>query len=361
MSQRLQSRRRVITLLALSASTALGAFALWRVVRGDWAEAVLDTAACLTMLAVLWVARRGKKVELAGILLCVLNSIFAAAGTFLVGPPASGWVYLALVSNFYVAPARTAALSSGCLVIAASASLFLRQADLTAFATMITWTLVCVFTYVFAFHVQLQQGSLEQLANVDPLTQVPNRRAMETDLQRALENQGPTGAGLLVLDIDKFKAVNDRFGHGVGDEVLEALAAVLRAELRRHDRVYRFGGEEFVLLLPALPAAALAATGERIRLAVEGAVRSPGGVITVSVGGAIANGDTEWQNWFARADAALYRAKDDGGNSVQIAPPTELTGANARRGSGAAGDPENEKARPRGADHDLHDAGDDGA
>ena len=138
--------------------------------------------------------------------------------------------------------------------------------------------------------------------------------------------------GLLILDLDRFKAINDERGHLAGDEVLRAASDALRRVLRVGDSAYRYGGEEFVaLILLTRPSEALAAA-ERIRAAIEIAAdpqrgNAPYGHLTTSVGvTTIGPADlfADDASWLARADAALYRAKTNGRNRAEAARATRL-------------------------------------
>jgi diguanylate cyclase (GGDEF)-like protein len=154
-------------------------------------------------------------------------------------------------------------------------------------------------------------------ASHDPLTGLANRRHAETRLAAACADSDRRHEALsvLMLDIDHFKRVNDRYGHAGGDSVLVALAQRLRRELRGNDLAVRHGGEEFLVVLPACDAGAAMATAERIRLAVAAmTVATPDGDVrvTISVGAATRQPDEPPAALVARADAALYRAKAAG-------------------------------------------------
>ena len=122
---------------------------------------------------------------------------------------------------------------------------------------------------------------------------------------------------LAVVDVDHFKSVNDRYGHLIGDEVLLLMARILRSTFRHDDRLYRFGGEEFVVLARAVDAAAAASAFERLRRNVEGFSFPQVGRITVSIGyTAVREHDTP-SDAFERADRAVYLAKAQGRNQVR--------------------------------------------
>jgi diguanylate cyclase (GGDEF)-like protein len=128
---------------------------------------------------------------------------------------------------------------------------------------------------------------------------------------------GGTQVGFLVVDLDRFKRINDEHGHAVGDAVLERLAYVMRNSLRAFDLVYRLGGEEFVVVLPGVTLEKAAEIAERLRDAAERA-RPHGLDVTMSIGVAAAAGcELDFDDLYARADAALYAAKECGRNRVQ--------------------------------------------
>ncbi|NYZ63977.1 GGDEF domain-containing protein [Luteimonas deserti] len=315
-------RLAIISLLGVTTAVALGGFMVWRLTRGDWMAAGFDGLVMLGILAVVGLAWREGRTELAGTLMVVCNSLFCAAAWSVVGAAANGWVYVALMTNFYIARTRVAVWASVFLLAASMAALVTGDGPYHL-STPVTWLLIFAFSYAFSRRVSAHSDSLEQRANRDPLTQMPNRGALETCLESIVRRRRRGTSGLLILDIDRFKLVNDEFGHPAGDRVLLALADVLREELRQGDSVFRFGGEEFVLVLPSGSEATLAAAGERLREAVAARVAGPAGPITVSIGGAMYCGELDWQDWFARADASLYLSKRAGRNRVHVAHALE--------------------------------------
>jgi diguanylate cyclase (GGDEF)-like protein len=182
--------------------------------------------------------------------------------------------------------------------------------------------------------------SLEVTARTDELTGAGNRLKLHEDLKAARSRLARTGNrfGLLEVDLDHFKAVNDAFGHLAGDEVLRRVSKSLRDSLRAGDSVYRYGGEEFLVLLADVSGGVLE-VGERIRAAIEclGLIHPsnpPRDFVTVSVGAAaIGPADLEATNddWFARVDVALYQAKAGGRNRVSVAASTTGTTAGRSR------------------------------
>ncbi|MFZ5663369.1 MAG: diguanylate cyclase [Pseudomonadota bacterium] len=158
----------------------------------------------------------------------------------------------------------------------------------------------------------------------DALTGLPNRRAAEARLavERARAHRGGAPLSLLMLDIDHFKRVNDRWGHADGDRVLAAVARLLAREVRECDLAARFGGEEFLVVLPDSGPREALDVAERIRALIERTrVDVPNGRIgiTVSIGAATLRSNEDEATLLARADAALYRAKAAGRNRTEAA------------------------------------------
>ncbi|HOX45568.1 MAG TPA: GGDEF domain-containing protein [Myxococcota bacterium] len=165
-------------------------------------------------------------------------------------------------------------------------------------------------------------------ATRDALTGLHNRPSLEERLARELERHGRyrRGLALLVLDLDRFKSLNDAHGHAAGDAVLRATGQVLRAQLRASDLAARVGGEEFVVLLPECDPAQAREAAEKLRRELAGLeVAGPGGArlrVTASVGVALAGPAADSPAaLLARADAACYRAKQGGRDRVCCAPP----------------------------------------
>ena len=314
-------RLTIITLLGSVTAVVVLGFVTWRLVRGEWAAAAMDAALVVTLTTIMRMAWRSGRTERAGAWMVVLNSGFAILACVTIGAAAHGWIYVVLMTNFYLAPVRVAGWSGLVLLVFASAALLVGDIGPYHVGTLVTWALVYGFSHAFARRQRKHSDLLEGLASLDPLTRIPNRGVLEADLRDAIAKGQGGRMGLLVLDIDRFKAVNDTYGHAAGDAVLIELAALLDEALRQGDTVYRFGGEEFVMLLPVGSEDALRRAAERVREAVASRLVGPGGQITVAVGGAMLSTERDWQDWFARADASLYLAKRAGGNVVHVADP----------------------------------------
>jgi diguanylate cyclase (GGDEF)-like protein len=163
-----------------------------------------------------------------------------------------------------------------------------------------------------------------QSALRDPLTDTGNRIAMDQTLQREIElaRRHMQPLSLLMLDIDHFKRVNDTHGHGAGDDVLKAVAASIKNQLRNVDMVFRYGGEEFLILLSNTSREAAALVGERLRCAAQAEDYPADGrtvELTVSLGCSTLLPGESAESLLRRADSALYVAKREGRNRLTMA------------------------------------------
>lgn len=160
--------------------------------------------------------------------------------------------------------------------------------------------------------------SLERLASADPLTGLANRRGGEKDISAEISRarRQNTPLSCVLLDIDHFKEVNDTFGHQAGDYVLREVSALLRRTVRAYDILVRWGGEEFLVVLPGVAHEQALKLAERIRQAIENMPLAGIGGITASVGVAALGSDYSFDAMFAVADRRLYSAKASGRNTV---------------------------------------------
>lgn len=185
-----------------------------------------------------------------------------------------------------------------------------------------------------ALELERQNASLAIESRLDALTQIANRRALEEDLERLWSESKQSGLPLTVVvaDIDHFKLVNDQFSHSVGDLVLQQCALLLRRQVRHLDVLARFGGEEFVLLLPNVDEISAYRFAERCRKVIaqhNWQLLEPNLAVTMSLGFASANNASSAQALFRLADDALFKAKKAGRNRVR--PMVKITKTKSER------------------------------
>jgi diguanylate cyclase (GGDEF)-like protein len=272
-------------------------------------------AASLASFAALWVLPRRVSGELFFVVMLLLL-VLVPMYSLHFGRPLHLWAFLfpAMVV-FVLAPGRALAAMVGYGAYVALALLpLLPSIDIVRFASV--YGVLTCFLYTFALLEQRLAVMLRYHSDHDALTNCLNRRTFNETLDALPRAAQPTA--FLLIDIDHFKAINDRQGHLVGDRVITEVAAALGRVLSPGTPLFRYGGEEFAVLLAPADDVAGAALAERIR-ASAATVLEHGEPLTVSIGVAVWPGPQEAVNAaLARADAALYRAKRSGRNRVVI-------------------------------------------
>ncbi len=178
-----------------------------------------------------------------------------------------------------------------------------------------------VLTNSMAAKLRLKSQELGRIAMMDPLLDIANRRLLEQRIQQELEKQRltPRYASLMFIDIDNFKEVNDRFGHKVGDALLETVSRILHSTTRKTDTPARLGGDEFVILMPDTSSEQAHAVAMQIMNAVSAMSITPGKAFqcTLSIGiASVLPGMLIVSDWLKAADDALYQAKRRGKNQI---------------------------------------------
>jgi len=169
---------------------------------------------------------------------------------------------------------------------------------------------------------ETQNIQLQEIASVDALTGLLNRHSINHCIEEEMERANRYGGdiSLLLIDLDHFKRINDIYGHAAGDGVLRTISAKLKNALRKLDSVARWGGEEFLVLLPGINTPEAVLVGEKLRREVENLVHQEKEIVTISIGISTWFKPESMETWFIRTDGALYQAKQGGRNQVRSAP-----------------------------------------
>ena len=321
----------IITFAGLLGLISITPYALYRWAQGDAKMALVDAVLASSTLCALYLSWVHNKAAAAGHILGLLYAAGAIMAAIFLPVAGLYWFYCVILFNFFILPPlRSTVVTLASLAFLCGyelfnpGSVFIDQQHLLMFACT---SLVCsMFAYMFAWRTTRQRRHLQLLAGMDPLTGIGNRRTLMKEMDIALAGFARHDAqcGLLLLDLDHFKRINDSHGHAEGDRVLIALANLLWQGSRRTDRLVRFGGEEFVLLLPNVDQAGLAKAADHIVTSVAQNLLSGGEPVTISVGGSLLEPDDDSTSWMHRADLCLYQAKEAGRNRSVIHRPAGL-------------------------------------
>lgn len=227
------------------------------------------------------------------------------------------WTYPSILLAHYTLPRFVG--NAIAIFLAVMVTLLAYQHISLAIALRVGATLgvTIVFANIFMSMIARLNARMSDLATVDSLTGAYNRRHLELSISRPVELKKRYGTpmSMLIIDVDHFKQINDRFGHAAGDTVLKDIASRLRTSLRTIDLLFRVGGEEFLALLPESDLSAAKVVAEKLRLAIA-AQPFDGLQVTVSIGAGELEAGEEGQDLIKRCDDALYQAKSLGRNQV---------------------------------------------
>lgn len=299
----------IVSLFLAAAALSVAPFAVYRLSSGQWLVALADAAIVAGMVAALVYVWKTGKVRLTGIIAAGFANAMAVIAIVGLGL-AHDWLYTALIATFLVTPRPFAIVCSSIVILAVAGwpgtgDTLVERLTFVAVASMIS-----LFSLIFASGVNRQQERLSRQAQIDPLTGVGNRRALEIELADRGRADGRNSLGVALLDIDHFKRVNDDHGHAAGDRVLVDLAKLLRRTVRRSDRIFRLGGEEFVVLFDGAGEGSLRAVTDKLMERIRSELEGPDGPITVSMGATVLHAGENTQDALDRADRAMYQAKE---------------------------------------------------
>jgi diguanylate cyclase (GGDEF)-like protein len=311
----------LLLLLCGSLAIAVTVLAYLRLRDEHWTLAFVDVGVISIMLLVFVFVYFSRRTRTIGILMALGFIGAALMSTLLLGTREVYWAFPALMLAYFMLDARQATILTGGFAGCFLAIVWdeLPAVDLTKICLALVTTVL--LANAFSLTNRRQLADLRRMVNIDPLTGAGNRRAqnLKLDSACAIFRRNERAASVLLLDIDFFKQINDTHGHIVGDQILVELSELVKRNTRATESLYRYGGEEFVVVAEQTSLDAAVNLAEKLRSQTERELFAAGIRITVSIGVAELQRGEEKEDWLRRADAALYRAKGRGRNKVIVA------------------------------------------
>ncbi|MFW2372744.1 MAG: GGDEF domain-containing protein [Gammaproteobacteria bacterium] len=304
--------------LSMVGALAISPFAVIRLWHGEWIIGLLDSILVVGMVFSGVFIYFTHKIKVAGIVLTVFTLTGTVVAIYLIGTNVVFWAYPAMVGVYFILVPRLAITLTLLAALALIPALY-QQMELTAVAAVIITLFVNnVFSYVFARRMHNQRDQLSLLVRRDPLTGAGNRRALDEKLDEiiALNKRIKHIVSVVVIDVDHFKRINDKYGHTMGDQVLVKLTNLIKKRIRATDSLYRYGGEEFVVILMNASLETAAFISEQLRIIIESNSLVDAEVMTISLGVAEFIEGESADHWLDRGDKALYQAKATGRNKT---------------------------------------------
>lgn len=280
---------------------------------------ILLPVVCLQIVTVYLLKKNGFS-RFAAWTIAFLQTLATTFFCFSVGLEASFWLFASGVANYYIVDRKVALTINAiaCFLVAVYA---LGEAAL-AIRYAASFIMINIFLFSFARQLEKKNAQLDHMLTVDPLTLAGNRTALEEALRRVKSqfDRHEIPVSLIMIDLDHFKRINDTHGHSEGDKVLNRIATLIKNRLRPTDSLFRFGGEEFIVITENTQLNQAAYLAEDIRRRVEGNAddqdKKADSPLTVSLGLAQLRGTEAADDWLGRADKAMYKAKAMGRNWI---------------------------------------------
>jgi len=307
---------------ALGGLTTSG-FAVLQLLRGDYATGIISSMGFVYFSIIVYTLLIHKKYLWKGrgfvlfIPMVILNvtNLHPEFGIY--------WAYVGVLSFFLVLELKDACIGVsiflGAIFYVVSLH-FPLPVQLRIYASLF---LVAIFSFLLSYFINRLLNQVTVLVTRDSLTHAYNRHTFNSSMKRALYTaiRYKTPASLFIFDLDFFKKVNDNYGHQAGDKVLKIVSSTIQNRLRDSDRLFRYGGEEFAILLNQTNEEVAIKLAEELRLLVESQDYGIDRTVTISGGVSAARASDQVSSWIERCDKALYEAKSSGRNNVILSHP----------------------------------------
>ena len=309
-----RSNKEIIVMsLSLTYALCVSVFAVIRLVNEEWLIGSLDAILASFGLYVFVYVWRTRKAHFPAYAIALIAVIGTVATLALKGPEQIYWAYPSVALVFYLLPNRHA-LILWAITAAIMLLLLIDLPTIKLITIAMTILITSFFCYFFSAKMNQQHARLRRIANEDVLTQIHNRRAYNQDTANLAHSK--TEESAVLFDLDKFKLVNDYFGHAKGDEVLKQVSQFIKSHISSDNRLYRIGGDEFAILCFGQNFNYAYQLAQKIHLEFNQSTINQEHGITLSMAAAQKETDESVTEWLGRLDSALYQAKKSGRNQI---------------------------------------------
>jgi len=309
---------KVLLSLSLLATVTISPFMFLRWLNGDITLAIINGIISLTAIIFFIFIYITRKIEIAQKIFSIFLASAVLTTTFIKGESQVLWAFPAVIAIYYLMPLKLAKITTTLLVIILSIIIYPKVELISLISIFATTGLTAALSFVIFRSYHEKQHELSLLASIDALTSSGNRRALDLKLSEVIASQQRETSTicLILIDLDEFKEINDSHGHAVGDQILVTVCELITKHTRVLDTLYRFGGDEFIIMPLKMNLATARILAEKIRCLIEQHSFVNNIKLTLSIGVAEYKINDTLDSWISRADAALYKAKENGRNSV---------------------------------------------
>lgn len=309
-----------LVLLSLTALATLivGTYAVIRWLNNETTIAVIDLIISITMAMLFIYIFKTRKLDITKHLFAVFLVIASTASIATKGQLQVYWLYPVIITIYYLIPAKGATYLCLLLITIATFIISNESTFINSLTILLTTLMTSVFSFIMFSSYERKILDIEALATIDQLTSTGNRRALDRKLANVIASQrrNTYDMCLILIDLDNFKQINDNHGHAIGDNVLISTCHLIKLHTRVMDSLYRFGGDEFVIMPLNMSIESARELAEKLRSIIESHEFVLDIKITLSIGVAEYKPGDSPEKWISRADSRLYRAKHEGRNKV---------------------------------------------
>ena len=293
-------------------------FCFLRLSLGDWAVAAVDGLGAISAFVCFRHVQRSRSVRFVGPFLAILALSGMTFNIFLLGVGDLYFLYPVVIAAFFLMPPTMALAITTFTSLLVTFFAYPTLQLFDAIKLLLSLLGTALFAFTFGWQRNRQRDYLRKLSRVDSLTGAGNRRALHEYMAEliAVHERDKQPMSLIILDLDDFKLINDQHGHLTGDKVLTQLTQLVMSRIRSTDRLFRYGGDEFLILANFSDANTSHVLAENIRQLIHANKVVAGQHVSVSLGvSQYRHGETA-DEWLVRADQAMYSVKQSGKNAV---------------------------------------------
>lgn len=304
--------------LSLLVSLCILPFAFIRYFSGEIILAIIDGTVSLTLLTFFLYVFFTRKIHTAKYAFAIFLAIASLATIAIKGQSQVLWIAPTIIAIHYLIPIKPAGIINTSFLLIMLIILYPLTNFIEYTTIIFTSGLTAVLSFAMFRSYHHKQDELSHLATIDPLTDSGNRRSLEAKLSEVIYSMGRAqhSACLLILDLDGFKGINDKYGHAIGDDILISVCKLVKSNTRVSDSLFRYGGDEFIIAPLTMDFATAKKLGEKIRDIIAKHDFINGIQLTLSIGVAQYQEHDTPEAWISRADVSLYKAKNNGRNKV---------------------------------------------
>ena len=315
----------IILASAIIMACTITPFAFYRFFNEQYTAAFTELLSVMVMCGIGAYVWKTRNTEYTKIIIGAFMLLGLVGFNYMLGTSILFWIYPIIMTVYFLNTLKVS-LALATLAIAALLPLLIQEKPTIEVISIVVTLVICqLFGFLLSRKIREQYAMMEALANNDGLTGALNRRAFDErveflyDMSLRGKKDSESTASIILFDIDNFKGINDDFGHLEGDKILIGLTHLFKNKIRGIDQLYRYGGEEFVVVANGSDALKASELAEKMRLILESTKISELTGVTASFGVAEMQKLERPKRWIDRADKAMYRAKRAGKNRVYIA------------------------------------------